>query len=702
MAELAKGDRFAGYLIENVLGRGGMGTVYLARHPRLPQWVALKLLAREVSSDAELRRRFLREADVVAQLDHPGIVTVSDRGDDNDHLWIAMQYVHGSDAARLDARTVAVERAVRIVADAAAALDYAHSRNILHRDVKPANILLTEPDIGRKERAVLTDFGIARLVGADTHLTATGTFLATLAFASPEQLSGEPVDHRSDQYSLACTLYALLAGASPFAATSPGQVVAGHLTRPLPRLQQSRGDVPDRVDAILARATAKSASERFDSCGEFASGLVDSLRNARTVATATPTLGGSLFRTPVPSAHAARSAVGSQPQATPPPVGHSISASIGARRRIRSRVPVVVAVLSALALAAVATVVAVRHFGSDDSGLAVRATVPIGNSPSRMVATSSDVYVLADDGKSIWTVDVATGTVSGIRRFDMWINSIAAENGVYVSTTMKDNGGAVLAIDPEQGTVRARIPVGQEIVDDMAFDALDRHLYALSADAGGGSANVNVIDTAANVVTGRIPLDQDAGMMVGDPTSHNVFVGTHAHGNVHVTDEISVVDGSTGSVVKKIPIGEDILAMVYSPDAEALYALKSTPASVSADPLKAMPSKLLVIDIHSGSIVNTIDSGTGGSDIAFDRKRHRLYVANTDAADPRVTVIDTAANKVVASVRTPAMPTTTTRAGVEQAVAKPGAVAVEPIEGTVYALSRNSADWNSGLLWKIS
>ncbi|UGT41809.1 serine/threonine protein kinase [Nocardia yamanashiensis] len=263
-------DTFAGYRLARVLGEGGMGTVYLAEHPRLPRQIALKLLNLDIAVQREWRDRFEREANLVARLDHPNIVAVQDRGVHDGRLWIAMQYVHGTDAARLDPRTVSVERAVRIIAETGAALDYAHGQGILHRDVKPANILLSAPESGRAERAVLTDFGIARLAESNTQLTTTGTFSATLAYASPEQLSAEPLDHRSDQYSLACTLFTILAGQPPFAATNPGQVVAGHLNKPVPPLRQIRTDVPEALDAVIARAMAKNREHRFASCTEFA------------------------------------------------------------------------------------------------------------------------------------------------------------------------------------------------------------------------------------------------------------------------------------------------------------------------------------------------------------------------------------------------------------------------------------------------
>ncbi|BDT91675.1 MULTISPECIES: serine/threonine-protein kinase [Nocardia] len=274
---LRQQESFAGYLIEGVLGQGGMGTVYLARHPRLPRLVALKLLNRAVSEDEELRRRFEQEANVVARLEHPGIVGVYDRGTHDGHLWISMQYVRGTDAARLDPRSTRPEQVLQIVGDTAKALDYAHSRGVLHRDIKPANILIAEPEAGRETRALLTDFGIARLLDADTKLTATGTFTATLAYASPEQLSGEPVDHRADQYSLGCTLYTMLAGQPPFPSTNPGQIVAGHIAKPVPRLSDIRPELPRRLDEVIARSMAKHRDERFAGCGDFAAAAAAAL-----------------------------------------------------------------------------------------------------------------------------------------------------------------------------------------------------------------------------------------------------------------------------------------------------------------------------------------------------------------------------------------------------------------------------------------
>ncbi|MFC6013871.1 serine/threonine-protein kinase [Nocardia lasii] len=295
---LANGDVFAGYVIERQLGRGGMGSVYLAKHPRLPRMTALKLLNREMFFDAEVRARFEREADLVSRLDHPNIVTVYDRGHDDEQLWISMQFIDGVDAASVDPQTLPPARALQIVKETADALDYAHGMGVLHRDVKPANILLARSGAGRGERVYLTDFGIARLRDDTGHLTQTGTFTATLAYASPEQLTGAALDHRSDQYSLACALFWLFTGSGPFAATNPAAVIQGHLQQPPPALSSVRPGLPPALDAVLAKAMSKRPDDRFDTCSEFAEAAITALNNpsapALPIVGPRPTTGGAI------------------------------------------------------------------------------------------------------------------------------------------------------------------------------------------------------------------------------------------------------------------------------------------------------------------------------------------------------------------------------------------------------------------------
>lgn len=267
---LKNGDVFAGFTIERLLGQGGMGSVYLARHPRLGRLTALKLLNRELYADREIRARFEREADLVAQLDHPNIVEVYDRGSEDEQLWISMQYVDGVDAAGVNVGTLPPERAVQIVEGVAAALDYAHSMGVLHRDVKPANIILARAVAGHGERVFLTDFGIARLREDSTHLTQAGMFTATLAYASPEQMTGAHLDPGTDQYSLALSLYWLLIGAGPFDSPDPSAIIHGHLQLLPPPVSLRRPGLTPAMDAVLTKAMAKRAADRFPSCAAFA------------------------------------------------------------------------------------------------------------------------------------------------------------------------------------------------------------------------------------------------------------------------------------------------------------------------------------------------------------------------------------------------------------------------------------------------
>lgn len=342
---LRPGQFFAGYAIERQLGQGGMGSVYLARHPRLPRLTALKLLNRELFFDNEIRARFEREADLVAQLDHPNIVTVFDRGIEADQMWISMRYVDGTDAASIAPGALPATEALRIVGETAKALDHAHGIGVLHRDVKPANIL-----IARHGRVYLTDFGIARLRDDNTHLTQTGTFTATLAYASPEQLSSSPMDHRTDQYSLACTLFWLLTGSPPYSAANPATVIQGHLMATPPSVSARRPGLNPALDHVLAKAMAKHPGDRYTSCREFA--------------------------------EAATHALGA------PPVPHATS-----HRSNRKRLTIAFAGGMVIAAAAAATIFTALHRsspGSDTGAASVPLTATkVGTSPAKRPATTS-------------------------------------------------------------------------------------------------------------------------------------------------------------------------------------------------------------------------------------------------------------------------------------------------------------------------
>jgi serine/threonine protein kinase, bacterial len=266
------GELFAGFTILRVLGAGAMGTVYLAAHPRLPRQDALKVLSAELTADPQYRERFLREADLAASLSHPNILGIHDRGEYEGQFWISMDYVAGTDAGRLVREHYSggmpLADALAIITGVGSALDYAHQRGLLHRDVKPANILL---DSG-SQRIFLADFGIARRINDISGLTETNMAVGTVSYAAPEQLKGESLDGRADQYALACTAFHLLTGAPPYVDTNPAVVITKHCMAPTPSFEERRPELTG-LDPVLARAMAKTPADRFPSCGEFAAAL---------------------------------------------------------------------------------------------------------------------------------------------------------------------------------------------------------------------------------------------------------------------------------------------------------------------------------------------------------------------------------------------------------------------------------------------
>jgi serine/threonine protein kinase, bacterial len=281
---LADGATFAGYTIVRLLGSGGMGEVYLAQHPRLPRRDALKVLPVSVSADNEYRQRFNREADIAAALWHPHIVGVHDRGEFDGQIWISMDYVDGTDAGRMlrERYPDGMPRAevVATVTAVAQALDYAHERDLLHRDVKPANILLAYPESG-DQRILLADFGIARWVNDISGLTATNMTVGTVWYAAPEQLMGAHLDGRADQYGLAATAFHLLTGAPPFQNSNPAVVISQHLSASPPAIGARRPEL-SALDPVLAKALSKDPNDRYERCADFARALAHRLHGPPT------------------------------------------------------------------------------------------------------------------------------------------------------------------------------------------------------------------------------------------------------------------------------------------------------------------------------------------------------------------------------------------------------------------------------------
>jgi hypothetical protein len=261
----------AGYRILEPIGRGGMGVVYRAQDVALDRLVALKVLAPGLVGQEEFRRRFLREMRLAASIEHPNILPIYRAGEDHDLLYLAMRYVDAKDLREVLRRApLEPRRAVWIVRQIAEALDAAHARGLVHRDVKPANILLTAPGTGGREHAYLVDFGVARPTAVDSSITSGDMIVGTIAYAAPEQLTGGPVDARTDGYALGCVLHECLTGRPPFTADTNQALIFAHLQAPPPSVSAARPDLDPAIDAVVARALAKDPAARFPSCGELA------------------------------------------------------------------------------------------------------------------------------------------------------------------------------------------------------------------------------------------------------------------------------------------------------------------------------------------------------------------------------------------------------------------------------------------------
>ena len=267
--ELADGDRFAGYRIESRLGRGGMGILYLAVEPGLERRVALKLIAPEAASDDVFAQRFAEESRIAASIEHPNVVPIYAAGEEEGVPWIAMRYVAGSDLGRRLAREKKLDpsEAVALIAQVGNGLDAIHTAGLVHRDVKPANVLLGG-DPGA-EHAYITDFGVARNVATQSGLTQTGRFVGTLDYVAPEQISGEPVDARVDVYALGCLLFKLLTGEVPFPREGEAARLYAHLHDPPPAPSLFAPAVPIALDDVVIRAMSKSPEDRYLSAGDL-------------------------------------------------------------------------------------------------------------------------------------------------------------------------------------------------------------------------------------------------------------------------------------------------------------------------------------------------------------------------------------------------------------------------------------------------
>jgi serine/threonine protein kinase, bacterial len=451
---LNPGDVFAGYTIVRRLGSGGMGEVYLAQHPRLPRRDALKVLPASLTGDQEYRQRLSREADIAAELWHPHIVGIHDRGEFEGQLWLSMDYVEGTDAAELLRSRypsgMPKAEAFEIITAVADALDYAHLRGLLHRDVKPANILLTEAD-PRARRILLADFGIAREVADISGLTATNMVVGTTGYSAPEQLMGSDIDGRADQYALGCTAFQLLTGAAPYQNSNAAVVISQHLSAPPPQIGERRPELAGLND-VITKVLAKDPGDRYSDCSDFAKALT-----GHPGVGAADTVAGHAAAVPTTRVTA--------PQYSAPPKPQ--------RRGLRPAVLIsAIATLLLIAVVGVVGVELLRHRANEPGNDATIGTNLPGNgtavAPPSIQLTryiTDPSSVLPPAGRA--AVERALSTLYTQRNVHLWVAYVDDFSGLtpfrWAENTMRANGfsdtDGLLAIATANRTFAFRPPV---------------------------------------------------------------------------------------------------------------------------------------------------------------------------------------------------------------------------------------------------
>jgi YVTN family beta-propeller protein len=614
------GTRLAGYQITSLLGRGGMGVVYLAEQLGPHRQVALKLLLDPVAAGEAFRERFLRESELAAAIDHPNVLPVYDAGETDGVLWIAMRYVPGIDLAALLHRDgpLAPEQALAIGGQVAGALDAAHTQGLVHRDVKPANILLAVED-GAVGHAYLADFGLTKRVGGARGVTVSGQVLGTIDYVAPEQVEGGPVDGRADQYSLGCVLFECLTVTVPFQRDSELAVLWAHVHDPPPRVRDHRPELAAALDDAIGRALAKAPGDRYPSCAAL-----------------------------VAAAQAALTAV------TPAGLGHRICRALGRRpgrrrrpglRGLTRRSTLVLTVIAGL-LSAVLLVAAVLL--ARDGAPAVPTTPAVVPAPNQAVRIDPATYELvaappvgtdpaavAGGGGLVWVANRHDGTVTvidpGTNRVQQTIPASGsgptgpggpglafASGSLWLANTDQHQ---VARVEPGADTIR--IPVGASpIALTAAAPDADAVWAAARTQRGGGL--VARIDATSNQVhhpTVRLPYPP-TGLAI-TPDGGRVWVASAAD------QVIRRIDPGAGRVVKRIALKQVPDQVAYGDDAVWVTSTKGN-AVLRIDP--------------ATSKVETIPVGNGPGGIAFGADR--VWVANgldgtVSAIDPQTSLVAT-------------------------------------------------------------
>lgn len=584
-------SQFGPYLLKRLLSRGGFGEVYEAFDTNKNRTVALKVLPSSYSADPVFRQRLFREASTAGRLSDPHVVPIHDYGEIDGQLFIDMRLIRGTDLRTVldESGPLEPERAVSIVGQIASALDAAHAEQIVHRDVKPANILLTPKDF-----ACLADFGLAN-AATDAKVTTIGTTVGTFAYMAPERFADEETDHRADIYALACVLYECLTGTPPYPAGDRTALIAAHLTAPIPRPSQQGSQIRPRFDEVIARGLAKSPEDRYASAGELAEAARHALAPAPRPIAATPAV--------------------TEPASPQTP------------RRGRTALIAAAGVVALLAVTGVAYQINRRHGEQPaaSNSSAITATIPVGKHPQGVAVdpTTHTAYVANYGDNTLSVIDTTSRIVTGTIPVGQHPQGVAVDPTTHTVCATNNRDDTVSVVDAASRTVRATIPVGTNPWG-VAVDPTTHTAYV----SNNWDNSVSVIDLTTDTVVATIPVGINPYGMAVDPTTHTAYVANS-------DNAVSVIDGPRRVVATTIKIGSGNRGVAVDPRIHTAYVANSD-------------NTVFVIDTGSRAVTGTIKVGNGPRGVAIDPGANTAYTINSD--DNTVSVIDTTRRAVAATI----------------------------------------------------
>ncbi|MFE3188104.1 serine/threonine-protein kinase [Nocardia sp. NPDC059240] len=596
-----EGNPFGHYRLRRKLGEGGMGQVFEAYDTHTDRVVALKVLPEHSADNPEFRERFRRESRSAAALNDPHVIPIHGFGEIDGRLYLDMRLVDGSgmDAVLAQYGPMAPAAAVAIIEQVAEALTAAHSQGLIHRDVKPSNILVSASGF-----VYLIDFGIARVV-AETGLTSVGAAIGTFAYMAPERLSIGQADARSDVYSLACVLYECLTGAKPYPAVSMEQQIAGHLTGQAPRPSSICPDVPIAFDEIIARGLAKDPTQRYQAATELAAAARFAL-------------------VPVAVQEAATVRIQPSPFAKTSGSMGSAAAVRDTGRLRRNRI-----ILSAIAtVTAVAVTGACVWYTTRPDPHSPRLTaIDVGGVPTNVVMDPiAHTAFVTNNNNSISVIDTTSRTVIDTIKADGGLGCVALDPGTQFAYVNNIKDLEVVDAAARKFTETIRIPWGTPT--KVLVDPGTHTVYVVS-QTGGWS----VVDPVSRTVTATFDTKDFMPLSVAlDPSTHTAYVTSSQ------LSSMSVIDLASRTVTAAIDIGGRPKEIAIDPSTHTAYVTNGEGRSVS------------VVDLGLRRVTATIDIGGSQSGVAVDPATHTLYAVSKGSV-PSVQIIDTVSRRISATVR---------------------------------------------------